>query len=703
MRIKGFLAASLLGVASLAFGATPVPELKNVKQTPFDAKVVSVEAAHIISTNTAEKVVEDSIDDERGKIHEAIAHAAEAAVTEAEGYTDELANGAVKQNTEAITALDGKVDQAVEAAGKAIDDLSEDIGENKTAIEGLTTRMGTAETSISTLETDVQKNKAKLTGISDDETVKGLIDEIDAKVKKIFKIKGSVASAAELPPAATAAEGDLYFAELPVNGKNVFYVLTIPDGGEKTWTEMGTTVNMSAYKTGEEVDAALLLKRDKVDNAAYRPKNRIWVWEAVDRIPAAADYAEQANNTYQIEPEYHTASGKWSVGDICDWHGVPKYASVVHEGTEIEDPNSTNVEFSVFALDEFGVPVGTSFRVRAKRDPDITDTTPVKLTGLETEVATKDYLRFKISFKTLVDYYNKAIEEVKKILGPAYVDDKEITLGGGATNANHMESITLNGCKRYPSYTWGFSNINIGLDNITGYGDDGVGGVRKADGTIVNDAKYDVVIGTSSSAKYMHSYVFGSQAHASAPNSFIFGYGATATDADSTIIGFGVRPTPDKKFNTRAEMLTWFKSFANRTAATNEIPFVDYMIEITNDTVLARNPVSYEGDYYVKSIRNSKHATYGWVELYQDAPHDERDEYIRGRHNWNYGKTHGRGTINLVAKGDGTDPGLKGIWINDLCLGDFLGIGMGLPVWKPQYDKGVWKDPVLSPTDCTVA
>lgn len=344
-------------------------------------------------------------------------------------------------------------------------------------------------------------------------------------------------------------------------------------------------------------------------------------------------------------------------------------------------------------------------KVNSLKNGDVKANTD-RISALETE-AGKNTSRLEgigesETVKNLIDGVE---QKVKELLGPAHVDNKEVTLGGGATNVNHLEAVTINGSARYPSYTYGFSNINIGLDNITGYGDDGVGGVINSKGVIESGkAYYDVVIGTSSSAKYMHSYVFGSQAHASAPNSLITGYGATVTNSDSVIIGFGFRPQADKKFNTRAEMLTWFRSFTSKTAATNAIPFVDYMISITNDTALARNPVSYNGDYYVKSIRSAKDATYGWVELYQDAPHDERDEYIRGRHNWDYGKSHGKGTVNLVAKGStGKDPGLSAVYINDRSLSELTGIRNGEPVYKPMYNKGIWTDPVLSPADMTIA
>jgi len=314
---------------------------------------------------------------------------------------------------------------------------------------------------------------------------------------------------------------------------------------------------------------------------------------------------------------------------------------------------------------------------------------------------------YRFAGRTYEEAAEDAASRLEERVGHFVNATNELTIGSGATNVNHMESVTLNGCKRWPSYTWGFANVNIGLDNVTGFGDDGVGGVKNSEGVLENGkAYYDVVIGTSSSAKYMHSYVFGSQAHALAYNSFIFGYGATATDPDSTIIGFGARPQPDKKFSTHAEMLTYLRSFANYTAATNAL-FADMMLAVTNSdehTGPRASPVNLKGSYYIKSVLTSKGGnTSSWAELYQTTPHPDRDEYIRGRHNWTYGKTHGNGTVNLVAKGDGVhDYGIANVYINDKSLNEWIGVHTGEPTYKTPYNKGLGGTPVLCESDRTV-
>lgn len=763
MKVKQVLAAILTGAAVTVFGATNVPEMVIQLRTPFNAKVVTPEVVEAIATNAAEKVVEvdvpPMVDNKiegsvaNGSISNTV-HAAEVRVTEkietvqsnvstvatnveaiAEQVTDlgsQMSDvpGAITAALEiADTNAQAKASAAQAAAEARVDALLNEggaVSNNTAAISAeKTERVSQFETLYRSISQNSRGIGTNTTAIADHKTeVTGQINDLKSKIDRIYKVRGSVDTKLALHTKTPMAEaGDVWYVKSEASG----YVCGIDNNNVKSWTKLDPIIDMSVYKTGDEIAqmigsgigpvsndvetikgqladlpsgstvvAELATKRDKDDLKIYRAKKDIWSWSSTDPN-CPSDFLDLASK-YALKLTHHPKAG-----DAGDWGnaiiywptGVRKYVCDLTAGAD------TNTELDIWytVCDEFGEFTDTRFKVRATRT-SATDGTLVPITAAESGLVDRQEAASKLNDGAL----RKTVNWFKDILKSFLVDDREVTLGGGATNVNHMEAVTINGCERYPSYTYGFSNVNIGIDNITGYGDDGLGGVIQTDGSFKTNAYYSTVIGTSSSAKYRHSYVFGSQAHASAPNTFVIGYGATATDADSTIIGFGVRPTPDKKFSTRAEMLTWFKSFADYTAATNAIPFADYMITITNDTIEARIPESYNGDYYVKSIRDSKHTTYGWVELYQDAPHDTRDEYIRGRHNWDYGKTHGKGTINFVAKGaDGTNPGLSALWINDVCFDQFLGIGIGYPVWKPQYDKGVWKDPVLSQADCTVA
>lgn len=63
-----------------------------------------------------------------------------------------------------------------------------------------------------------------------------------------------------------------------------------------------------------------------------------------------------------------------------------------------------------------------------------------------------------------------------------------------------------------------------------------------------------------------------------------------------------------------------------------------------------------------------------------DASNDspELDIDIGGRESWRYGKSHGVGTFNIVAPGDGvTDPGLASVYINDNNLAELTGVHNG--------------------------
>lgn len=191
-------------------------------------------------------------------------------------------------------------------------------------------------------------------------------------------------------------------------------------------------------------------------------------------------------------------------------------------------------------------------------------------------------------------------------------------------------------------------------------------------------------------------YSFGHKVFALAPNASGLGQAITVTDEMATVIGQGVLPTPDFQFGTQASMLDWCKT----TAASNAIASFGegLMLAVTNDADTVLN-----GPYYVRDLNAAQDPTTGWADLYQLTPHGDRDAVIRGKRNWNYGRSMGAGTFNIMAVGNGVvSNGLATVYVNGVSLAELTGIHAGEPTLKMQYKQGVWSGPVKCAADYTV-
>ncbi len=260
-----------------------------------------------------------------------------------------------------------------------------------------------------------------------------------------------------------------------------------------------------------------------------------------------------------------------------------------------------------------------------------------------------------------------------------------IAIGGGANAATNsygqpLGIVAINPYGAYPSYAYGSFNTVIGIDNVVGYGDDGAGGVLKNGSYTPNAATYSVAIGVSNRAQYQHDYVFGSQANAFAANSTVIGYGASSTDTYSVVIGHGKRPTSggidlvEKKFSSDEAWQAWLKTANNANirrgvtfANTSSNPRVYYVI-----TKVLTTPD--ENGYYAEIL---------------EVPEESLD-IVAGKYDWRYGKSHGRGTFNIVAYNGGTvSPGLSAVYINDDRLDDLVKQGYVLILTPSQIASGV--------------
>lgn len=224
-------------------------------------------------------------------------------------------------------------------------------------------------------------------------------------------------------------------------------------------------------------------------------------------------------------------------------------------------------------------------------------------------------------------------------------------------------AINIYNSPRWVSTVSGLFNINLGIDNTTG------------DSTQVPvKSAYSTTIGTSAKALGMHSYAYGSQINAIKGNTTVIGYGASATSEWSTVIGHGQRPstngsTYDKNFSTDAEMHNWLRTFSY-------------------DVFKGIHFAGPDGKLYtITGIRDSVDSQGYWYDFVETS--DDWD-YIPGGYDWRYGKSHGRGTFNIVALGNnvgGESPGLSAVYINDDSLKDLICRGTEGPVLTAAQKK----------------
>jgi len=248
----------------------------------------------------------------------------------------------------------------------------------------------------------------------------------------------------------------------------------------------------------------------------------------------------------------------------------------------------------------------------------------------------------------------------------------------------------------YPSYTYSSFNVNLGIDNEVG--------VPPYVASAANSptlGRYSVTIGTSNKAIGMHSYAWGSQLNVVTSNATAIGYGITAADQWSTVIGHGRRPSTNgvtyDYTNTAANVAIYLQSLRNNIFPGFHIHVTDtkQILTITNIRSTANSLGFYydyvinDRDVYVKIVPGSILPELGYLEYYYEKEGstykvksvNEGDvaddntyrlfspDYIPGKYDWRYGKTHGPGTFNIVAWGmpgySQYSPGLKAVYIND--------------------------------------
>lgn len=248
----------------------------------------------------------------------------------------------------------------------------------------------------------------------------------------------------------------------------------------------------------------------------------------------------------------------------------------------------------------------------------------------------------------------------------------------------------------YPSYAYSSFNVNLGIDNEVG-----VPSYVASTANSPTLGRYSVAIGTSNKAIGMHSYALGSQLNVVTSNATAIGYGITAADQWSTVIGHGRRPTTNgvtyDYTNTAANVATYLQSIRNNIFPGFHIHVTDtkQILTITNIRSTANSFGFYydwvldDRDVYVKVVPGSILTKLGYLEYYYekegstykvksvnagDVADDNTyrlfsPDYIPGKYDWRYGKTHGPGTFNIVAWGmpgyTTRSPGLKAVYIND--------------------------------------
>ena len=315
----------------------------------------------------------------------------------------------------------------------------------------------------------------------------------------------------------------------------------------------------------------------------------------------------------------------------------------------------------------------------------------------------KDYVDYvwKASILTLGEKEDALYAKIGPFLNVSTnvsgVKKGNIAIGEGANVATDAYGlpcgiVAINPYGAYPSYAYGSFNTVIGIDSMVGYGDDGVGGVLKGGVLKPNEARYATSVGVSNKAQYMHSYAFGSQLNSLSPNSTTLGYGLTALHNRSVVIGHGVRPGPDFYFDREisesdassqatisanaAGVVIDFEAWCrtpSTTAANADKRVVDNIISIRvvytpsggTKKTLTETLVG------ITAVLDSPDSNGRYVQYELDPP-----DWKRGRHNADYGISHGDGTVNFVVPSFLDNP-LCGVYVNDRNLADLTGNHLG--------------------------
>lgn len=149
-------------------------------------------------------------------------------------------------------------------------------------------------------------------------------------IGSVFRIKGSVATVADLP-ATENAIGDVYYVEAVSAG---FVWITSTDHPTGYWEELGEPIDLSAYelKPTEEYPVGSAVTITPAANTVYNcgeltsltissfpASGKFWIWFDSGATPTTtvgiANFAAEANKRYKItiEDGYATYDA-WSVG-----------------------------------------------------------------------------------------------------------------------------------------------------------------------------------------------------------------------------------------------------------------------------------------------------------------------------------------------------------------------------------------------------
>lgn len=166
--------------------------------------------------------------------------------------------------------------------------------------------------------------------------VVGYVDEEVAKIAAdlagVFHFKGTVATVADLP-ATNNENGDVYH----VTAASAEYVWLVPSGGTGAWEELGSIIDLSAYSTTEQMNAAIasaiateIAKLDAtVTQSAGADGLALSVTEVDGKLTGVT--GSIAPNTYDAYGAAATAKGE-VIGESTDTasantiHGAKAYA-----------------------------------------------------------------------------------------------------------------------------------------------------------------------------------------------------------------------------------------------------------------------------------------------------------------------------------------------------------------------------------------
>lgn len=252
----------------------------------------------------------------------------------------------------AAAAVQGNTSSTVKDAMDAIAESAGDITELEGKVDGIDTRLGTAESDIDSLESGKADKASTLAGYGIEDAYTKT--EIDAKVAGVFKFKGTATTVSS--DRTTISGGDAGAGVVAAEANNG-WVYQIDEkeyvSNGSVWELLGFVIDLSNYDTKAEVDAKIVAAKTVILGEANYAHTVKEAYELAEQAVASAGVTKFGGQTGEITLD----NGKSGNGDInLTMDGKKLKAAIVGLGTaafaNVASLNATAQEYADIAKAE---------------------------------------------------------------------------------------------------------------------------------------------------------------------------------------------------------------------------------------------------------------------------------------------------------------------------------------------------------------